>query len=145
MTGMLGRPLQTAIVLPKAHNKGPTCVPVEPRVSASSNLTATHPLRRELLHDTVPLRVDVEELRWTKIMRGMRDDLRLKSLLADIAALEEVRKLYPTLETSDEWEVLIHSTINATRGSLWCIVVLSNTYIYNMNSVCRCVAEHIHI
>ena len=121
MTGMLGRPLQTAIVLPKAHKKGPTCVPVEPRVSASSNLTATHPLRRELLHDTVPLWVDLDDLRSTKIMREMRDDLRLKGLLADIAALEEVRKLYPTLETSDEWDdfdgaFLIHSTINALRN-----------------------------
>jgi hypothetical protein len=37
-------------------------------------------------------------------MREMRDDLRLKSLLANIATLEDVRKLYPTLETSDEWQ-----------------------------------------
>ena len=120
MTGP-GRPLQTAIALPKAHTKDSKCVSLEPR--ASSNLTATHPLRRELLHDAVPLRVDVEELRWTKIMREMRDDLRLKSLLADIAALEELRKLYPTLETSDEWEdfdgaVLVHSTINALRNNI---------------------------
>ena len=51
----------------------------------------------------------------------LRDDLRLKSLLADIAALEELRKRYPRLETSDEWEdydgsVLIHSTINSPRN-----------------------------
>ena len=106
----------------KTNDKGPTCVSMGLR--ASSNLTATHPLRRELLHDTVPVRVDVEERRWTKIMREMRemrDDLRLKGLLADIAALEEVRKLYPTLETSDEWQdfdgaFLIHSTINALRN-----------------------------
>jgi hypothetical protein len=110
---------QSLIAEPKAHNKDPTCVSMGLR--ASSNFTATHPLRRELLIDTVPLWVDLDELPSTKIMREMRDDLRLKSLLADIAALEKVRKLYPTLETSDEWAdydgaVLIYSTINALRN-----------------------------
>lgn len=116
---MHDRPHPSLIAEKKTNNKGPTCVSMGLR--ASSNLTATQPLRRELLHDTVPLWVDLDDLRSTKIMREMRDDLRLKSLLADIAALEEVRKLYPTLETSDEWDdfdgaFLIHSTINALRN-----------------------------
>ena len=114
-------PLQSLMAVPKAHTKDSTCVSLELR--ASRNLTATHPLRRELLTDTVPLWVDLEELRSTKIMCEMRDDLRLKSLLADIAALEEARRLYPTLETSDEWEdydgaVFIHSMINALRNNI---------------------------
>jgi hypothetical protein len=58
---------------------------------------------------------------WTKVKRKVRDELRLKSLLADIASLEEFRKRYPRPETADEWadydgSVLLHSAINTLQN-----------------------------
>jgi sugar-specific transcriptional regulator TrmB len=58
---------------------------------------------------------------WTKVKRKVRDELRLKSLMEAIAALEDFRKRYPRPETADEWEdydgsVLLHSAINTLQN-----------------------------
>jgi hypothetical protein len=58
---------------------------------------------------------------WTKVKRKVRDELRVKTLMAGIASLEEFRKRYPRPETADEWEdydgsVLLHSAINTLQN-----------------------------
>lgn len=60
---------------------------------------------------------EIEELR-----KFMHTVSRLRILLGDVAALEEVCSRYPRLEKVEEWEdcdtVHIHSTINTLRNSI---------------------------
>lgn len=71
-----------------------------------------------LLQDT--RYTDLGGIQW---MRGISDDERLESLRATIAALHEVRKRYPRLETADEWDdydgaALVHTTCNTLENSI---------------------------
>ena len=80
--------------------------------------TRANKAARHLLQDT--RQTDLGGVRW---VRGISDDERLESLRADSAALDEVRKRYPNLETADEWEdydgaVLVHTTCNTLQNSI---------------------------
>jgi hypothetical protein len=73
---------------------------------------------KHLLQDT--RHTDLGGVQW---MRGISDDERLESLRATSAALDEVRKRYPRLETADEWDdydgaALVHTTCNTLENSI---------------------------
>jgi hypothetical protein len=112
------RPYDMGIVksaLPRSNTWGEPDRP-DVRTERMSNLIAANPVRRLLLHDAP--KIEYAEL---KFHRKMPCHVRLESILADMEALEVVRKRYPTLETADEWEdfdgaVLVHSTLNTLRN-----------------------------
>ena len=109
------RPGIVKSALPRSNTWGEPDRP-DVRAERMSNLIAANPVRRLLLHDAP--KIEFAEL---KFQRKMPCHVRLEGILADMEALEVVRKRYPRLETADEWEdfdgaVLVHSTFNTLRN-----------------------------